>query len=144
MRMRSRASDKSRRSTVRPRVTLTAPNYRGWPASQQDRVDRFERFQEKSSPLSFRHMSRAWCIADHIRLGQARAIEKQGTAARGGKPRLSRSGKNLPHGALEENLAPRRGAELHAQGMGMRQIAVELGSWYGSVQRELAENSKPK
>jgi DNA invertase Pin-like site-specific DNA recombinase len=78
--------------------------------------------------------------AERIRLGVARALREQAAAARAGRTRLSRSGKNLSHGAPRKIWQRSRAVELHAQGMSLRKIAAELGSTYGSVRRELKAN----
>jgi len=79
-------------------------------------------------------------LAERIQLGVARALHQQETAARGGMKRRSRSGKNLSHGAPRKIWHRGRVAELHAHGVSIRQIAVELDSTYGSVRRALKEN----
>ena len=78
--------------------------------------------------------------AERVRLGVARALREQAAAARAGRTRLSRSGKNLSHGAPRKIWQRGRVAELHAQGMSLRKIAAELGSTYGSVRRALQAN----
>ena len=76
-------------------------------------------------------------VAERVQLGVARSLREQAAAARAGRPRPSKSGKNLPHGAPRKIWHLGRVAELRAQGMGFRQIAAELGSTYGSVRRAL-------
>jgi DNA invertase Pin-like site-specific DNA recombinase len=78
--------------------------------------------------------------AERIRLGVARALREQAAAARAGRTRVSRSGKNLPHGAPRKIWQRGRVVELRAQGMSLRKIAAELGSTYGSVRRALKAN----
>jgi DNA invertase Pin-like site-specific DNA recombinase len=77
--------------------------------------------------------------AERVQLGVARSLREQATAASAGRSRPSKSGKNLSHGAPRKIWHRGRVAELHAQGMGFRQIAAVLGSTYGSVRRALKE-----
>jgi len=80
-------------------------------------------------------------VAERIQLGVARSLREQVAAARYGRPRQSRSGKNMPHGAPRKIWPRGKVADLRAQGMSLRKIAGDLGSTYGSVWRACKENS---
>src|ERR1017187_3216788 len=78
--------------------------------------------------------------AERVQLGVARSLREQAAAAKAGRPRRSKSGKNMPHGAPRKIWPRGRVAEMRAQGMSFRKIAAELGSTNGSVRRAFEEN----
>ena len=77
-------------------------------------------------------------LADHVRIGVARyKVDFRLGRIGEDKMRLSNTAKNKPHGAPRKVWNRGKVAELHAQGMSIRDIAAKLGTTYGPVRRVL-------